>query len=221
MPTMSRSTRRHAIPFGSLALALAFLGGCATQQGVISGRVRLAPVPRVTSAVPQGVARDPRGTVIYLESIPDTTLARLRLTPGPDAAVIEAGPHGLVPMVTAVPVGGTLIVRNRDRVFHRLFARAGADSFDTGNIRPGESGSVHFTTTGRFLVFCVIHPDELAMVVVTPNRVLAQAGRDGAFHLPPLPLGHYELHAWHPAYGEIRRDVDLRDPRGARVTLDF
>ena len=41
------------------------------------------------------------------------------------------------------------------------------------------------------------------------------------FRLPALPFGHYQVHAWHPAYGEIRREVELRDPRGARIELDF
>ena len=217
-PTYSSAIRR----LGHCALSLLpLVAGCAAQQGVIAGRVVLAPVTRPAMALPPGVARDPRAAVVYLETIPEALARRLRMTPGPDAVVIDQGSGGFSPAVAAVAVGGTIVYRNHDRVFHQAFARADADSFDTGQYRPGETRSVSVREAARFPVFCAIHPGELGVVIVTPTRVLAQPGRDGRFRLPALPFGHYELHAWHPAYGEIRRQVELRDARGARIELGF
>jgi len=217
-PTYSSAIRR----LGHCALSLLpLVAGCAAQQGVIAGRVVLAPVTRKSMALPRGVERDPRAAVVYLESIPDAQLGRMRMTPGPDAVVIDQRSSGFTPAVAAVPAGGTVVYRNRDRVFHEAFAHAGADSFDTGQYRPGETRSVPVREVARFPVFCALHPDELGVVVVTPNRIMAQPGHDGTFRLPALPFGHYRVHAWHPAYGEIRREVELRDPRGARIELDF
>ena len=217
-PAHPHPLARSLVALASLATLLA---GCAAPQAVISGRVVLAPLPRPSGPLPAGVERDPRAAVVYLESIPDSLLARLRLAPGPDAVAIDQRADGFHPAVAAVPAGGTLVYRNRDQVFHRPFARAGADSFDTGAYRPGETRTVRMNAPGRFPVFCFLHPGELGLIAVTPTRVVAQPARDGGFRLPALPLGHYVLHVWHPAYGEVRREVELADPRGARVEIDF
>ncbi len=204
-----------------LALLLPLLAGCAAQQGVIMGRVALAPSPRERGPLPPGVVRDPRAAVVYVEALPDTLIARLRLATGPEAVTVDITADGFRPRVAAVPVGGTVVYRDRDKVFHHPFAKAAVDSFDTGPIRPGETRTVRVTRSGRVRVFCMLHPEEFGLLAVTPTRVMAQPGPDGEFKLPALPFGHYTLHAWHPAYGDIRREVELRDRRGARVELWF
>lgn len=205
-----------------LALVLLpIVTGCAAQQGVISGRVRLAAATRGGLPMPPGVAHDSRGTVVYVESPGDT------LRPAVPAELLSASmailshPTRFAPPVVAVPAGGALEFRNRDRVFHRLFGRAGADSFDTGPIRPGGARRVRMRVPDRFPIFCLLHSQELGIVMVAPTRVVAVAGRNGRFRLPALPLGHYEVHAWHPAYGEVHVPVDLRTRHGTIVLLEF
>ena len=77
------------------------------------------------------------------------------------------------------------------------------------------------TVAGVVNVYCDIHTDMAAFVVVTPSRAWARPGEDGRYELPGLPAGRYHLVWWHPDLkggeadvevpeeGEVAWDVDL------------
>ena len=63
-----------------------------------------------------------------------------------------------------VPKGTTVTWQNNDSVPHTATSDTGA--WDSGNIPPGESKSVIFTTTGTFPYHCTVHPMMTATIVV-------------------------------------------------------
>ena len=64
-------------------------------------------------------------------------------------------------------------------------------------------------------VYCDIHSDMAAFILVVPTRAYLQPNADGEFAFPALPAGHYTLHVWHPDLPEVMREIELLDS-GAR-----
>ncbi len=98
------------------------------------------------------------------------------------------------PHVLAVPLGSTVDFPNNDQIQHNVFSLSPLQPFDLGLYRRGESKSRTFTTPGVYRVFCNIHPQMSAMIVVAPTPYTTVAGMDGRFSLN-LPAGRFRLTA--------------------------
>jgi plastocyanin len=98
------------------------------------------------------------------------------------------------PRVLAVPAGSTVDFPNNDGIFHNVFSLSGPQPFDLGLYRSGETRPRTFTTAGTYRVFCNIHPQMTAIIVVAPSAFTAVAGPDGRFILD-LPPGRYRVTA--------------------------
>ena len=99
------------------------------------------------------------------------------------------------PRVLAVPVGSTVRFPNDDAIFHNVF------SLSAGNaVRPRALSRRRRRRAARsprracVRVFCNIHPQMTAFVVVVPTPWVTMADADGAFRLD-LPPGRYRLTA--------------------------
>jgi plastocyanin len=69
------------------------------------------------------------------------------------------------PARVSVPVGTTLNWWNQGTVAHTVTDQGNA--FDTGDIAPGQTVSMTFSSQGTFTYFCQPHPWMIAQVVVT------------------------------------------------------
>jgi plastocyanin len=98
------------------------------------------------------------------------------------------------PRLLGVPVGASVDFPNDDTIFHNVFSLSGPQPFDLGQYRSGESQSRTFTQAGSYRVFCNIHPNMSALIVVVPTPYVAISGSDGRFVLD-LPAGRYRLTA--------------------------
>jgi manganese oxidase len=70
-----------------------------------------------------------------------------------------------------IPVGTTVTWTNGDATTHTVTSGADDtddDTFDSGDIGPGETFSHTFDDPGEFAYFCDIHPTMTGVVVVTP-----------------------------------------------------
>lgn len=68
------------------------------------------------------------------------------------------------PAELGVPAGITVVWTNTDPTPHKVTG----DTFGTGVLEPGTTGSVTFETAGTFDYFCAIHPTMGGRVVVEP-----------------------------------------------------
>jgi plastocyanin len=96
------------------------------------------------------------------------------------------------PDVLGVPVGSTIDFPNDDPIFHNVFSLSSPAPFDLGLYRAGASKMLVFSAVATYRVFCNIHPQMTALVVVVPTSFVTVTGTDGAFVLD-LPPGTYRL----------------------------
>ncbi len=172
------------------------------------------PYPGSTRALPHAVhatAGAVTDAVVYVPSIPPSLT-----TPSPVATrpQLEQPEQAFVPRVIAVQVGATVEFPNRDPIYHNVFSVSPAKRFDLGKYPKGQSRRVRFDKTGLVQVFCDIHSDMAAFILVLPHHVFARPDGDGAFALPALPEGTYQVRVWHPDFGEMTREVTLTDGGG-------
>jgi plastocyanin len=207
---------------------LAALAGCALVLGLsapgafaatVRGTLRVPSPPhdepafhpyagRATSMV--CAARSPRGlpvdAVVYLESIPAAVDSTLPAVARPKLAQKD---QSFAPRVVAVPVGGAVDFPNLDPIYHNVFSVSPIRRFDLGKYPRGESRTVRFPKAGLVNVYCDIHSDMAAFVLVLPNRAYARPRADGTWQLPDVPPGRYTLCWWHPDFPPGKRDLEV------------
>jgi len=122
------------------------------------------------------------------------------------------------PRVLAVPVGSAVDFPNNDGIFHNVFSLSGPQPFDLGLYRAGETRVRTFTAAGTYRVFCNIHPQMTAIIVVAPGAFTALAAPDGRFTLD-LPPGRYRLTALSERSAPVT--VEATSTQGASTAPDL
>ena len=115
-------------------------------------------------------------------------------------------------------MGGSVAFPNLDPIYHNVFSVSPTKRFDLGKYGKGQSRTVRFEKPGVVNVYCDIHTDMAAFIVVTPSRAWARPGDDGRYELRGLPAGRYHLVWWHPDARGGETDVDV--PAEGEVTWD-
>jgi plastocyanin len=204
--------------------------GLAAQTGRIEGTVVLAPAlegqrmrfrPYAgagSDAVPPPPRVDATGlmpVVIYLESVSVSTTGERR------SFEVRQRDQVFVPRILPVLVGSTVAFPNDDPIFHNVFSLSSAKAFDLGRYPKGQTKSVVFDREGVVPVFCHIHSDMRAVVLVLANPVFTQPDAGGGFTLANVPAGTYTITAWHDRIQPIRKRVTVAAGATARVDFDL
>jgi plastocyanin len=197
-----------------LALAASGAGASAAQPvgagGVIRGRVdvrRAVPAAEARPAVAELGARAPRDppdrrrSVVYLETAPQPAFD----LPAPGRAVLDQRNESFVPYVLAVTVGSTVDFPNSDLTYHNVFSLSKPRRFDLGRYPRGESRSVRFDQPGVVRVFCEIHSQMSAWILVFAHRYFATTDAGGRFRIDAVPPGEYTLAVWNDGAVRARR----------------
>ena len=142
-----------------------------------------------------------------------------RVKPPPSTAVIAMKGKAFTPRVAVVPVGGTVEFPNQDAIFHNVFSVSGENRFDLDLYKKPKSGAWTFRTPGLVRVFCNIHPQMSAYVLVRDNPFWARVGRDGRFVIEGVPAGTWTVKAWHERGGEASRPATV--PEEGSLDLDL
>lgn len=195
------------------------MGAATARAGTVSGVCEL-----------RGPAGMPHAAVVWVDSLPERTERRLaegprrwfwqRRTPPRRLAEVRLRESRFVPRVSTVAVGGGLVVRNADTVWHGVFSVTPGQAFELGKRAPGKADTLHFDRTGPLTLRCDIHPDESGWVLVLPNHAFARADAEGRWALPELPAGRYQLHVWWPDGRTAERTVNVPAKGGARVRFE-
>ncbi|MBI1955158.1 MAG: hypothetical protein HYS38_02080 [Acidobacteria bacterium] len=141
--------------------------------------------------------------------------------PAPEAGKVTLAQRNqrFEPELLIVPVGTTVSFPNSDPIFHNIFSLSKAKQFDLGYYPAGETRTVKFGKAGIVQIYCHIHPDMNAAIVVAPGRWYAQPGPDGTFVLRDVPAGTYPIVAWHKSAGFFQKKVQV--PEGGSVEVSF
>jgi plastocyanin len=124
------------------------------------------------------------------------------------------------PQLLVVPAGSTVSFPNADPIFHNVFSLSTTKKFDLGYYPEGHTRLVKFDEPGVVQVYCHLHPNMYAAVVVTPNQWYARPTGDGSFRLSDVPPGTYQLVAWHTRAGFFRRTIQVGTDSPPPVILD-
>jgi plastocyanin len=116
----------------------------------------------------------------------------------------EFSPHVLV-----IPVGSTVSFPNHDPFNHNVFSLSVEAPFDLGLYSRGQARSVVFARPGIVRVYCNVHAQMSAIVVVRDNPYFTQPSSDGSFTISGVPPGRYVIHVWHERAAEVTRDLEV------------
>ena len=101
------------------------------------------------------------------------------------------------PHVLVVSVGSTVDFPNLDPFFHNVFSLFEGKRFDLGLYEAGTSRRVKFDRPGVCYIFCNIHPEMSAVVVVVKTNYYAISDSKGKVAIPSVPPGRYILDLWY------------------------
>ncbi|MEJ7602217.1 MAG: hypothetical protein WKG01_30245 [Kofleriaceae bacterium] len=117
--------------------------------------------------------------------------------PGPGPSIrIEQNDRRFKPDLVAITVGESIAFPNGDPILHNVFSQSPARKFDLGSFKRNESKEKQFPGPGVIDVYCNIHPEMAATILVLPNRRHVRAGSDGTFALEGVPVGNWQLFAY-------------------------
>ncbi|MFN8650712.1 MAG: carboxypeptidase regulatory-like domain-containing protein [Gemmatimonadales bacterium] len=200
---------RRLCRFGVLAgvgLGLAPVSSLAAQApGTVSGRITIAE-------------RDNR-------SAQDLDQAVVWLTGShapagqPVSAEMATENKQFVPRLLVLPAGSTLSFPNHDPFNHNVFSLSPEQPFDLGLYGRGGAKSVVFETPGIIRVFCNVHAQMRAIVVVRESGLVTQPGADGSFSFAEVPAGEYQLHVWHERAQEVTQPLRVTAGAGAPLVI--
>jgi plastocyanin len=143
-------------------------------------------------------------------------------TPAPAPAetiAIEQRNSHFEPDLAVIPVGSTVQFPNADPIFHNVFSLSSAQPFDLGFYAKGQSRPVKFDRPGVVQVYCHIHPNMYAAVVVTDSPWYGKPGAEGQMAFRNVPAGHYLAEAWHKIAGLCRAEIDVPASGAAQVDI--
>jgi plastocyanin len=222
--------RHHAIAtFGLLLLAsyteAATIRGVVRVPGLVSG----SSSPSASNPYP-GRASSMHAAAVKRGALTDAVVSITGPAPGPwqglandaSASALRGGRlaqknQGFTPRVLPVTVGARVEFPNQDPIYHNVFSVSPPKRFDLGKFGQGKSKSLVFDKPGLVNVYCDIHSNMEAFIVVLPNAWFVQPDAEGKFTLPPLPAGTYTVRVWHPDLGDRTVSVTV----GADETRDI
>ncbi|MGO9437231.1 MAG: hypothetical protein ACLPH3_16790 [Terracidiphilus sp.] len=100
------------------------------------------------------------------------------------------------PHLLIVPVGSEVHFPNADPFFHNVFSLFNGKRFDLGLYEAGTDKEVLFSREGVSYIFCNIHPEMSAVVLVLSTPLYATAEIGGIVAIRGVPAGEYEMHLW-------------------------
>jgi len=157
-------------------------------------------------------------SVVYIEAVAGKTF------PAPTAKpVIDQKGLMFTPHIVAVEQGTTVEFLNSDKVAHNVFwISVGGNKklgHNLGTWPQGEKRPFKFDNPGAVPLFCNVHPEMSAYIVVTPTPYFATTDKSGAYKIENVPDGSYNVTAWHEGAKNQSKPVAVAGEGKADFTL--
>lgn len=117
---------------------------------------------------------------------------------GARTAAVEQIDREFVPHVSVIQVGTSVTFPNRDSILHHVYSFSPAKSFEIKLYTGKSPGQIVFDKPGLVTLGCNIHDWMIGYILVVDTPHFARTGPSGNALLRDLPVGNYELNAWHP-----------------------
>jgi len=115
---------------------------------------------------------------------------------GKPAAEIQQKGRKFVPDLVAITSGEMVSFPNKDPLTHNVFSTSAAREFNLGEFKLNESKDINFPHPGVVDVYCNIHSEMAATILVLPNRRHVHAKTDGSYVLDGVPPGEWTVFAY-------------------------
>ena len=176
-------------------------------------RFRIYAEPGAGGRPPAAESDEIRNVVLYVQGAAGSDTAL------PTSATMRQDDERFTPHVLPVLRGSTVDFPNADDVFHNVFSLSSAHTFDLGRYPKGSAKSVTFEKSGVVQVFCHIHSDMSAVILVLDNAHFAVPSSAGRYVIDDVPPGEYTVVGWHERIKPVSRTVRVLAGRTSR--LDF
>jgi len=115
----------------------------------------------------------------------------------------------LVPRLLVIPRGSKVRFPNEDPILHNVFSVSAPNQFDFGLVEQGPGKEKRFEHPGLVRVYCNVHHDMVAYILVLATPFHATPDANGEFALLGLPRGPGKLTVWHEQADPWTMSVDL------------
>ena len=140
-----------------------------------------------------------------------------------EAVVLDQQGCRYEPHVLGVQTDQTLLIRNSDDVLHNIHpAPTNSRSFNISQPTQGMETERSFPAAEIMVpVGCDVHGWMNSYIGVVDHPYFATTGADGAFSLPNLPAGDYEIEVWHEEYGAQTMSVTVGESETADIEFTY
>jgi plastocyanin len=190
------------------AVALGATAGVGVRADELRGRVEL----RGKNDKPLAAAEAQHGVAWF---VPDAGVA----APRPGTFTLSTRDKQFEPRVLPITAGSTVRFPNADPILHNVFSVSPPQPFDVGLYGPGEGREQRFDEPGLVRVFCNVHHEMVAYLVVLETPYFARPSADGSFVLEGLPAGPGRLVVWQERAEAWERELTLPLAEPVTATL--
>jgi plastocyanin len=186
-----------------LIIAIAGLAGLAGFTIPASAQVGGRVVGTVMVTESDGLPASTAEVIVYVVGFAE---------PGTDqVTTITQKGRKFIPDLVAITANERVEFPNHDPFLHNVFSQSSTRKFDLGSYKRGETKERQFPAAGVVDVYCNIHPEMAATILVLPNRRHTRVDAGGHFVLEGVPPGHWTVFAY------TRRATK---PTSAKVTVE-
>ena len=163
----------------ALAVTIAMLGAArADADGIVRGAIEVTRAKDVP----------PGAVLVYVVGFTE---------PPPSASVVVKQVNKkFIPDLIVATAGGTVSFPNGDPFLHNVFSPTSERVFDVGSYPQNETRTRKFPKPGVIDIFCNIHPEMSATLVVLPNTKFTIADATGQFEIKGVPAGTWTVFAY-------------------------
>lgn len=173
-------------------LVVLMLGSLSTLQ--ISYSAPAGAKVEATISLANAKRNDVAGIALWLE--PSGANARIPKQSMPYPTMRQKGKK-FVPKTVVVPSGYYVSFPNDDPFPHNVFSPSEVKKFDLGLYQAGETADQLMNRPGVVPVYCNIHPQMKAFVVVVKSPYFGVTDDGGKVQINDVPNGKYTLKVWH------------------------
>jgi plastocyanin len=197
--------RKYSGKLEPLAVALILTGMAAGQQFTVTGQVEVAR--------PAHHSHSEGDVVVWLT--PPEGAPPIQVTDVPEQhPSLTQKDKSFSPHLLVIQVGTLVDFPNHDPFFHNVFSLFEGKRFDLGLYEAGTSRRVRFDRPGVCYIFCNIHPEMSAVVIVLDTPYYGISNRRGVVDIKAVRAGRYAVHVWDERslpedLAEVRHEVAL------------
>ena len=157
-------------------------------------------------------------SVVYIDAIAGKTF------PAPkEHTVMDQKGLLFVPHIMVVQQGATVEFLNSDNVQHNVFwTSVGGDKkagHNLGTWPKGEKRPFTFDKPGVVPLFCNVHPEMEAYIIVSPTPYFAETDDSGSYKIKDVPDGSYTVIVWHEGAKNQSKPLTVAGGAKADFTL--